>query len=422
MKRTLSLLTCIILLLSSSACGSSLPPVTSTDTGTETAEETVTEAESTIPEIPEANRLSKQKIASFPIANSSMTEDELRNLCVEFFRFSQSFAWTPDENWKYGKDPENPTKTLMSGAVYGGFPYLLGTGNVYRMAEFYDEATGVVNMSKAGANQRHFGNFCSYGSGWGFSRVVNSATHELTQDMVPKNGYIPVGPYQMDLTLEQLEKNATVDICTENGKDVMFASYAELKPADALVSFTSGGHVIMCSEVHVVKKSDGSINPDKSYIRYLDQGSSWSFRKMENGKNYQVQGGIDKSYSFSTLYQKCYIPYTFGEFLGTDPVEEGSASLQLPSETPSAEQLSESVLRANYMISDVFMEVLDGKGDAVMKRVIRTENGGIKAVRLSSFGVGFPTEYASAEYTVRISAQIGNGQLLTAWEGHLSAK
>lgn len=422
--KILSLILSLLILLSAlSGCTapSEAPAASETEEGTETVFITKTEEETDPSKIPEANRLSKEKIASFPIANSSMSEEELRKLCVDFFRFSQTFAWTPDRDWKYGSDAENPNKTLTAGTVYGGFPYLLGTGNVYRIAEFYDEETGVVHMDGAAARQRLFGNFCSYGSGWGFSRVVNSAVHKLTKDMVPKNGYVPVGSYEIDPNLEELEKNTTVDICKNNGKDVMISSYALLKPADALVTFSSGGHVIMCSEVKVVKKADGTVDPDQSYIKYLDQKGTWSYRKLENGKNYQVQGGVDQTCTFSQLFKKNYIPYTFGEFLGTDPVEKGEAELICEAETPTVSQLSAGFVRANYMISDVFWEVLDTNGKTVQADVIRTTNGGVLSAKLTSFGETFSAEYASPAYTLRIRCQIGNGELLPVWEGKLLA-
>ena len=410
------------LLLLSSVFAGCAPSSEKATVSAESAETEVTkqEEEKETSKIPEANRLSKEKIAAFPIANDSMTEDELRKLCVDFFRFSQTFAWTPDRDWKYGSDAENPNKTLTTGTVYGGFPYLLGTGNVYRIAEFYDEETGVVHMDGAAQRQRIFGNFCSYGSGWGFSRVVNSAVHKLTKDMVPKNGYIPVGSYKIDPNLEELAKNTTLNICADNGKEVMFSSYALLKPADALVTFSSGGHVIMCSEVKVVKKADGTVDPEKSHIKFLDQKGSWSFHKLENGKNYQVQGGVDQVCTFSALFKKGYIPYTFGEFLGTDPVEKGEAELVCEAASPTVAQLAAGSVRANYMISDVFWSVSDQSGKIVQSDVIRTTNGGVMSAKLVSLGEKLSAEYASPTYTVRITAQIGNGEKLPVWEGHLA--
>ena len=424
MKRISSLILCLLILLPLFAgCNQgesiSCPAETTEEKKTEIKTE---ETKKILPEIPADNRLSAEKLASFPIANDSMTEDELRNLCVEFFRFSQTFAWTPSETWTYTIGESTKKHAMSEGTVYGGFPYLHGAGNVYRMLEYYDEKTGEVDMKEAGKNQRYFGNFCSYGSAWGFSRVINSASHRLTQFMVPTEGYIPVGPYKMNTSLTYFPENETVAICNDNGEQVMYESYAMLKPADALVYYTTGGHIIMVSSVHVEKNADGTINGEKSYVTFIDQATDWWDGTLSNGKTYRVQGGVDKKYTFSKLFKSCYIPYTFAEFLGTDPVEKGSAVLDTDKTELTLDELIAAKLTANYIISDVFVEFIDANGKAVDCKEIRMGNGGIMSVELSKgvFAAG-TKKYADGNHSVRITAQIGNGEKLTVWEGKLLA-
>lgn len=423
MKRILPLLLCILMLLPVLAgCkGESLDAPEETKTAEETAKETKAEAQKKpLPEIPAENRLSAEKIAAFPIANASMSEEELRNLCVEFFRFSQTFAWTPSETWRYTIGSNTTAHYMTQGVVYGGFPYLHGAGNVYRMLEYYDEETGEVNMAEAGKNQRFFGNFCSYGSGWGFSRVINSAKHGLTESMVPANGYIPVGSYKMNMNLKNFPENETVSICNGNGKNVMYESYALLKPADALVYYTTGGHIIMVSSVHVERDAAGAIDGSKSYVTFIDQATNEWDGTLANGKSYEIQGGVDKKYTFSKLFSAAYIPYTFAEFLGTDPVEKGEVKLDTDKTELTLDELIGSTVTANYIISDIFVEFIGADGKTVETKAIRQGYGGILTVNLSKgiFAAG-TKKYADGNHTVRISAQIGNGEKLPVWEGHL---
>ena len=425
MKRTLSLFLCLLMLLPLfAACGSKqLETPEETKPEEKTVETKAETPKNPLPEIPAENRLSAEKIAAFPIANASMTEDELRKLCVEFFRFSQTFAWTPSETWRYTIGSNTTAHYMTQGKVYGGFPYLHGSGNVYRMLEYYDEETGEVNMAEAGKNQRFFGNFCSYGSGWGFSRVINSAKHGLTDSMVPKNGYIPLGSYKMNMDLKKFPENETVAICQGNGKDVMYASYALLKPADALVYYTTGGHIIMVSSVHVEKNADGKIDGGKSYVTFIDQATDEWDSKLANGKSYEIQGGVDKKYTFSKLFNSSYIPYTFAEFLGTDPVEAGEAKLDTEKTELTLDELIATKLTANYIISDIFVEFVGADGKTAETKVIRTGYGGILSVELSKgiFAAG-TKKYADGNHTVRITAQIGNGEKLPVWEGKLLAQ
>ncbi len=425
MKRIFSVLLCLLMILPLVAGCASSGIASPAETK---IEETKTEPKpkekpKKIPEIPAENRLSAEKIASFPIANSSMSEDELRKLCVDFFRFSQTFAWTPSDNWSYTIGNNSAAHHMTQGVVYGGFPYLHGAGNVYRMLEYYNEETGEVDIQEAGKNQRLLGNFCSYGSGWGFSRVINSATHQLTQDMVPQNGYLPLGPYKMNTNLKEFPENETVAICVENGEQVMFASYAMLKPADALVYYTTAGHIIMVSSVHVEKNADGTIDGKKSYVTFIDQATEWWDGKLANGKSYKVQGGVDKKATFSKLFNTRYIPYTFAEFLGTDPVEPGSAVLDTDKTELTLEELMAAKLTANYMISDVFIEFIDANGATVDRKEIRNGYGGIMSVSISKGVFAASTKkYADGNHSVRITTQIGNGEKLTVWEGKLTAE
>ncbi|MBE6711997.1 MAG: hypothetical protein E7580_00590 [Ruminococcaceae bacterium] len=426
MKKLISLSLCLLMLLPLFA-GCESGDLSQQEPKKETAEvkksDKSEEEKKNLPDIPEENRLSAKKLAQFPIANSSMTEEELRNLCVEFFRFSQTFAWTPDEAWSYTIGSSTTKHTLAPGTVYGGFPYLHGAGNVYRMLEFYDEETGEVNMKEAGMNQRYFGNFCSYGSAWGFSRVINSASHKLTQNMVPAEGYIPIGPYKMNTELKEFPENETVAICTGNGEQTMFESYACLKPADALVYYTTGGHIIMCSSVHVERNADNTINGEASYITFIDQATAWWDGTLANGNSYRVQGGVDKKATFAKLFKSAYIPYTFAEFQGTDPVEPGIAALDTDKTELTLQELIDSNLTANYIISDVHIHFIGSDGKTVDTKVIRTGYGGILSVELSK-GVfaANAKKYADGKHTVRITCQMGNGEKITAWEGKLLAE
>ncbi len=424
MKRILSLLLCLAVFLPVLAgCGGeAIDAPAETETKEEQTETENEVKKAPLPEIPAENRLSAEKIASFPIANSSMNEEELRNLCVEFFRFSQTFAWTPSETWSYTIGSSTTAHYMTQGKVYGGFPYLHGAGNVYRMLEYYDEETGEVDMAEAGKNQRFFGNFCSYGSAWGFSRVVNSASHQLTQDMVPMNGYIPLGSYKMNMDLTKFPENETVAICNDNGKQVMYESYALLKPADALVYYTTGGHIIMVSSVHVEKAADGTIDGEKSYVTFIDQATAEWESKLANGNSYEVQGGVDKKYTFSKLFNAAYIPYTFAEFRGTDPVEAGEVKIDTDKTELTLDELIASTVTANYIISDVFVEFIGNDGKTADTKVIRTGYGGILSIELSKgiFAAG-TKKYADGNHTVRITCQIGNGEKLPVWEGKLLA-
>ena len=206
------------------------------------------------------DKLSREKLNAFPIKRKDMTVAEMRELCVSFFRYEKTALWTPDSDFYYIRNAKGKEDEMLKGNIYGGLPYIgLASGNLYRLMDYYDEETGVVNMADATRVPKLFGNQCSIGSYWGWSRVINSTNHDWTQNMVVKNGFLRVGPYTYDDDLAAfVPYNGTVPICQANGPQVMFQSYAAMEPGDGLVQYTSAGHVTMCSCVPHVEYVEGT--------------------------------------------------------------------------------------------------------------------------------------------------------------------
>ncbi|MBR7165401.1 MAG: hypothetical protein IKD18_03890, partial [Clostridia bacterium] len=303
--------------------------------------------------------------------------------------------------------------------VFGGIPYVtVGTGNLYRVLEDYDTTTGVMPVSLYKANPKLFGNQCSVGAFWGWGRVINSANYTWTQSMVKKNGFIPVGAYQYRDDLESFSKSSpdpltTNDICQQNGREVMYESYAKMLPADGLVHYSgTAGHVRMCSETPTgVRDAGGAIDPNQSYLRYRDQISNWSAAKQSDGSEMSIQGGVDVKVSFQKLFSSGYLPFTFGELIGTDPVEPSTAVLSISGDTVTVGQLKEAVLTTNYAISDVFLTVTDANGGEVYEYVKRSTRASLMSVELS--GMVFANslnKYCDGNHTVSVSCQLSTGE------------
>lgn len=433
MKKIIVFLLALVLLVPALAgCSSSLKEESSK---TETAEAKTEETEKSEAKTKEeafdypavCDKLSLEKINAFPLATNDMTVEERRKLCVDFFRFSQSFAWTPDENhdFSYTLSEKTTKKTVKKGTVYGGLPYMRGTGNVYRIMEFYDPETGVVDMENAAANQLYFGNQCSIGASWGWARVVNSANYEWTSGMVASRGFIPVGEYTYDHSLSNFNsKIPSTDVCLANGEQVMFRSYAKLQPADGLVYYTTAGHVIMCSSAPVVvENDDGTINGEKSYITVIDQDTGWTEKKQSDGSPFMVQGSIDDKITFAKLFKGSYVPFTFPELLGTDPVEEVTCSFSVEGDTVHRNQLPTATVTSNYYISDVHLYVYDEAGNEVAHKASRVSSAGRTEHALSaSIGVASLKRFADGKHHVKITCQLGYGTCPTVWEGTLAAE
>ena len=400
---------------------------------TQTLEDTVAEAtldeketlpstkpivEIVYPEV--ADKISWDTINAFPIANSSMTTDELRKLCIDFFRFDKTFAWTPSKDYHFVKNAKGTKDSINAGYVYGGLPYVgLGTGNVYRIMDYYDVETGIVDMDRAGENLYVFGNQCSVGAYWGWGRVINSAQYDWTYNMVQKKGFLRVGPYTYDDALLSYNPQMTTKkICADNGKETMYASYAELKPADGLVYYTSAGHVIMCVENHVVRNADGSIDPEESYIIQIDQAQSWKDLEQSNGEPISIKTGLDTKRSYKDLFEDNYLPFTFAEFLGTDPVEDTECLFSYSGKEITVTKLRQVIITSNYGMSDIYVNVKRKDGLLIYSCVKRMDSPGVMQTVL---GDAVPDEAKkhAIGFDVEVVCQLANGARLTIFEGIL---
>ena len=368
-------------------------------------------------------RLTWENINSFPIKSEEMSLMERRMLCVEFLQFAKTALWIPDEDYGYVKNKNGTQDKMFGGEIYGGLPYIgMGTGSVYRLMDYMDEERGVVDMSEASRHPTLFGNQCSVGAYWGWARVINSASYDWTYNMVASRGFIPVGPYTYNTAISSLKEESTAEICEKNGEQIMFQSYAKMLPADGLIAYhPTGGHVIMCSTLpHVVYNRDGSINGEESYLCITDQHQRWVEAESASGMRYQHKNYINRKFTFQKLFTAFYIPFTFGEFLGTDPVEETVCTFAHEGDEITVNQLKTTPVTANYGISDVYAYVSDAEGKVLFYRAARVTHAGETKMDLSQtvYGTTFD-KYADGNHTVEVVCQLGTGERISLYKGKL---
>ena len=347
MKKLVCLLFSVVLILSMTACGNA----------GQSGESQPPQLQFEDPVKP----LTKAIVENFPVATDDMTTDQLRQLCLEFFKLQLGFQWKPntDISFQMSNYKKGTYKDIKKDELYGGVVYhSKGFGNVYRWLEYYDEATGTLDLSGFLADNGGFGegaavtdvetdaegnvtylkyrslmalgNQCTSASCWSWGRVINSVNFGDTCDLNVYNGYIPVGGYtygythegkeygMLDIQVfgEESENNPlgydTPDIIDDwnkaNGDDAMFECYAQMKPADCLVN---EGHALMVKEVKVQRDKDGKIIDIMSLVTVNEQVEAWT----SQDETLTQQGTIEKVYTFAALQEQDYIPFTFRELL-----------------------------------------------------------------------------------------------------------
>ena len=391
---------------------------------TEPADTTPTAPIDTFP-YPKINqKLTWDAINAFPVKSGDMTEEELRQHCIDFFLFAKTALWIPNSDWSYQKTETGSTDEMTKGMIYGGLPYIGNSGgNIYRLMDYLNEETGVVDMTEPMQNPKLFGNQCANGAGWGWARVINSAKYGSTFTMVQSNGFLRVGPYTYDDSIIRFQDGVynTADVIRDNGAEVMFQSYAALKKADGLVNYVSAGHVMMvCTDPVVVYTEDGAIDPSQSHLYIHDQHSAWSEATNEAGDTYQHKNYVNKRFSFAELLADSYIPFTFAEFLGTDPVEETQCDFNHAGETINATQLNAGSVTSNYYISDIYAIIRDSNGNEQHRIVQRAGKVGLTELNFNRLVTSSALEpYADGSHTVEIICQLGTGERLNLYTGQL---
>ncbi|MBR2616435.1 MAG: hypothetical protein IKC69_07140 [Clostridia bacterium] len=381
-------------------------------------------------EVP-AERNLKKELAAIPVAKPGMSTFRLRQICLDYMKLQLSFPHKLSETVNYTIRSQKLLRPLQAGIVHGGLPYVtVGSGNLYRVAESYDEKTATLDASMDCVNNaRLYGNACSGGAGTSWSRVVNSANFAYTPTMTWANGFLPVGPYKYSDQIKTFTKSkANPDpvsdirkIIADNGEQTMFESYAAMLPADGV---TCCGHVRMNSAYPtVVRNEDGTIDGEKSYTLMCDQvcytTAANHVRTTPAGDHYVAQGGVDVKYTFKELIDSCYVPFTFKELIGEKEVDEGAVTLDTEKAALTAEELKGLTLSASFPISDVFVTVTGATGKTVFSKIYRAENFYVKSMALSQI---LPCDdMASYKGTLKIECQLYNGDKLLAFEGAFNA-
>jgi hypothetical protein len=296
------------------------------------------------------------------------------------------------------------------------------------MMDFMDPDTGVVNVTEIGRFPLIFGGMCSSGCYWAWARVMNSADYRWGADSVVSRGYLPVDPYTYPSSWTKFIETGyqgTDDVCLENGEQVMYQCYAQMQVADGGITlWEKNGHTNMCSVAPtVVYNEDGTINGELSWLCIVEQGGMWEEAVSKGGIPYTFERSMERKFTFKQFYDGAYLPYTFGELIGTDPIEETEISFSYSEETITKKQLFKEKVKSNYNISDIYIYIYDQAGTEVLKHAVRAITPSTRELEIHD-RVGrcytwgdWDNLTVGGDYTVKIDVQLGTGERPVVYEG-----
>ena len=295
------------------------------------------------------------------------TTDELRQTALQGMRDLLSIQWHTATEISYYKTGPMSHKRFehLPKNVYGGTLYSNASTGIFQFLEFYNQETGELKYpGEPHELKEAIGNSCADSLLWGYSTVCNSITGGFfPATMVYANGYIPVGRYTYDYSVDNYNKYPSSKIVKANGQDVIIESYTLVQPADALVSTTANHAMMVVGAPKVSYNDDGSVDLANSYIPIQDQraGSGEGFYdEIVDGYLVRFSGRTYYDFPFSELLEKHYIPVTTAEFMGTKPYEK--ATVTLSKECATVNDLLRAKVESNYPLAVIRITLTDTKG------------------------------------------------------------
>ena len=422
MKRKLLIPVAVLLLISLllTACGQgSVLPV---DTGEETVSVTAEEKRVGVTVLEPFDR---SELDALPTVTSYMSEEELRRIVVEYYRMQGTIPWTPDKDTHFFITATDKDNRVSADSVYCGLPYTSAGTSLYTFLDYYDGETGIFSNPYGSNMGSVFGDNCSTSVYWAWARVSSRITFHATTTMTRLRGAVKVGDYVLDESKEAFDKNYnTGHVCAENGLEVMSAAYACLKPGDGLVVYDNNveplrHHAMMATQVDITYKASGEIDPDASTVALYQQDNRMDPTVLESGQEAFAIAPMSKVYSFRKLFVAHYIPVTCPELALQAPVEKASAAVQAENgATLTPDELKNETLITNYCLSKVTLTLTDGAGETV-KENFAYGKVDTYTYPFSSLVGPMTRELAPGTYKLTITALVGNGETLTAFEGTL---
>ena len=347
---------------------------------------------------------------------SEPTPDELRQMAVKAMRDILSIQWHTEKEIRYRKNGPVSKKEFVHapGNIYAGLLYSSASTGIFQFYEYYNTKTGCLDYpGTADELKLELGNSCADALLWSWSTVCNSIEGGFYPVlMVPSNGYRIVGDYTYRQTIQSYNEMPSYAIVENNGTDVILDAYTKMLPADALLS-TPDNHAMMVIEAPVVVyNSDGTIDPENSYVMIQDQraGGSTFYTEEVDGHTLNFSGRTSAKITFAKLLEDDYIPVTTAEFLGEKPYEK--ATVTASKECAAMADLYDLKVEANYPLAVVnILEVNKGKETVLKRQMFGASNmhGVPRTFSMSEFK-DLDTLSPAAGSTIKVEVVVSTGE------------
>ena len=346
--------------------------------------------------------------------------DGIREMTVKHVRQMATVEWKCEEDIDFSNSTDwTGGLVYKAGVQYRGVPYVSGRmdgdSDVYEFSAAIDEK-GIYRGPTTW--QTMLGSDCGGGPRLGFAwsgALYNvSAGNDFQYEPLEINfnkGLAPLGEYAWDKYDATKQRPNSETIMPATGEDKMYKCYTLLQEGDVVWSYfrlgdsSFGEHIRMVvTKPTVVYNDDGTINPGKSHIRFVEQRSF-----ITNSSAGGMSTWSYSIYTFSQLFDDGYIPLTMTAYskktvekpeFSTDGVNIGGKA--------DVYTLLSGRVRCNYNIFELKATVTDKSGKTVTEATLYPY---MITADLSRMKFTTPlTKLPAGKYHYTLSAVIGYGE------------
>ncbi|MBR5156484.1 MAG: S-layer homology domain-containing protein [Clostridia bacterium] len=345
---------------------------------------------------PDAN-VTRGELAAIISIVSKLKEitDSRRDQVVDYMSKNAGVLWKSDKDFTYvlqsDKSPEEVTDEsklihIKKDRIYRGVIYSYAGGDISSFLDYSvgQDENGVhtisgidwQDVSTAGgssARTARLGNDCGAAVCLALGSIGHDVSISGVTKITPYLGYPRVGKY-----ISPLDYNHSTPLyCEENGEDVMYKAYSQLKKGDLLcrVDDSWSSHVRMVTDVRVIYDENGKIDPEKSLIVCHDQTKNNVKQEIkyfdENiGSDVYVIGYYNNTdltdnamFSFKEQCKRGYLPTTAKILVDPSPIQKAEVKDTLSEH--NIENLFKGTIQSNWMIDKAQIEIIDSDGSLV---------------------------------------------------------
>ena len=149
----------------------------------------------------------------------------------------------------------------------------------------------------------------------------------------------------------------------------------------------------------------------------MEQTSSLHPMNQSDGSTVYMEGIADSKTTFKKLFSGYYVPFTFAEFHGLNPVEKGEVLFSSTENLDTVDRLRIVTLTANYPITSLEFRVFSPAGENLYSKILHPAATNSYSWELNSIIYPNMITFLNGSNTLKIFVRLSTGEELEVFQG-----